>query len=123
MSFLNFITFFFFFDFGSFFFSFYNLLTQFLIISSIIYFFGICGIIFNRRNFLITMLFIEVMYVGIFLYFITSSMYLNSPVGQLYALVILITAACESAVGLGILLVLFKNDYSINFKNFTELKG
>jgi NADH-quinone oxidoreductase subunit K len=69
------------------------------------------------------MLFIEVMYVGIFLYFILSSMYLNSPIGQIYALVILITAACESAVGLGILLVLFKNDYTINFKNFTELKG
>ena len=69
------------------------------------------------------MLFIEVMYVGIFLYFIGTSFYLNSPLGQIYALVILITAACESAVGLGILLVLFKNDYTINFKNFTELRG
>ena len=113
----------FYFDIGSFFFSYYNLLTNFLILSSIIYFFGLCGIIFNRRNFLITMLFIEVMYVGIFLYFIGISFYLNSPIGQIYALIILITAACESAVGLGILLVLFKNDYTINFKNFTELRG
>lgn len=69
------------------------------------------------------MLFIEVMYIGIFLFFIFSSLYLNSPIGQIYALIILVSAACESAVGLGILLVLFKFDNSINFKDFNELRG
>lgn len=110
-------------DFGSFFYTFYNFILEFLIISSFIYFFGLYGIVMNAKNFLITMLFIEVMYVGIFLYFNISALFLNSPVGQLYSLLILITAACESAVGLGILLLLFKNDFTINISSFTELRG
>jgi NADH-quinone oxidoreductase subunit K len=101
----------------------HNIVFNFLILSTIIYFLGIFGIVLNRRNFLITMLFIEVMYVGIFLFLIGSAMYLNTPLGQIYALMILVTAACESAVGLGILLVLFKNDNSIEFLQFTELRG
>ena len=110
-------------DFGSFFYNFYNFTLEFLIISSFIYFFGLYGIVMNAKNFLITMLFIEVMYVGIFLYFNIASIFLNSPIGQLYSLLILITAACESAVGLGILLLLFKNDFTINIASFTELRG
>lgn len=95
----------------------------FLILANFIFFFGIFGIIFNQRNFLLSMLFIEVMYTGIFLYFIFVSFFLNSPVGQVYALTVLVSAACESAVGLGILLILFKFDNSINFNDFTELRG
>jgi len=69
------------------------------------------------------MLFIEVMYIAIFSHFVTSSIILNSPTGQIYALSILIIAACESAIGLGILSILFKNDETINFENFSELRG
>lgn len=98
-------------------------LEYFFILSNFIFFFGIFGIIFNQRNFLLSMLFIEVMYTGVFLYFIIGSFYLNSPIGQVYALTILVAAACESAIGLGILLVLFKFDNTINFNEFNELRG
>ena len=107
----------------SFFFNLYTNAIQLLIITNIIYFLGIFGILYNKRNFLLTMLFIEVMYIGIFVYLLTSSLLLNLVVGQIYALSILIIAACESAIGLGILLILFKNDNTINLENFTELRG
>lgn len=94
-----------------------------LVLSNFIFLFGIFGIILNRRNFLVSMLFIEVMYTGIFMYFIVASLFLNLPAGQVYALVILVSAACESAIGLGILLILFRYDNSINFEDFTELRG
>jgi len=101
----------------------YELISGLLITSNIVYFIGILGIILNRRNFLVTMLFIEVMYVGVFLYLTGSSVYLNNPEGQLYSLMVLITAACESAVGLSILLVLFKQDQSIAITDFKDLRG
>ncbi len=94
-----------------------------LVLSNFIFLFGVFGIILNRRNFLVSMLFIEVMYTGIFMYFIVASLFLNLPAGQVYALVILVSAACESAIGLGILLILFRYDNSINFEDFTELRG
>lgn len=100
-----------------------NHISDFLILSNIIYFIGILGIILNRRNFLITMLFVEVMYVGIFLYLTGTSVVLNNPEGQLYSIMVLITAACESAVGLSILLILFRQDQSIRLKDFTYLRG
>jgi NADH-quinone oxidoreductase subunit K len=98
-------------------------LIQLLILTNIIYVLGIFGIITNNRNFLLTMLFIEIMYIGIFIYINVSSMLLNSPIGQIYALIILIIVACESAIGLGILLFLFRSNNTINFENFTELRG
>lgn len=108
---------------SSFFFNLYLNLIQFLILTNTLYFIGLLGIIYNNRNFLLTMLFIEVMYIAIFSYILASSMLLNLQIGHVYALSILIIAACESAVGLGILLLLFKNTNTINFENFNELRG
>jgi NADH-quinone oxidoreductase subunit K len=106
------------------FFIFYiNFLYQLLMLASISYFIGLFGIIFNHRNFLVTMLFIEVMYVSIFIYFIVSSFYLNSPIGQIYALAILISVACESAVGLGILITVYKNNKIITWEYYQQLKN
>lgn len=69
------------------------------------------------------MIFIEVMFVGIFFLFISISTILTLELGQIYALFILIGAACESAVGLGILLILFRFDTKIQLGAFTKLKG
>jgi NADH-quinone oxidoreductase subunit K len=105
------------------FYIYYNIyIYQFLIITNMLYFIGIFGIIFNNRNFLITMLFIEVMYVSIFLYLIVASFYLNSPIGQIYALSILLVVACESAVGLGILILLYQKNKTINWTFYQQLK-
>jgi NADH-quinone oxidoreductase subunit K len=69
------------------------------------------------------MLYIEVIYIGVFAYLITVAVLLNLPIGQIYALSILIIAACESAIGLGILPILFRNDNTIDLENFKTLRG
>jgi NADH:ubiquinone oxidoreductase subunit K len=66
---------------------------------------------------------IELMYLGITLCFIIVSISTSDPKGQIYALLLLILAAAESAVGLGILIVLYRFGSSIEFQNYQELKG
>ena len=84
---------------------------------------GICGIILNNKNLLILMLNIELMFLGIcllFLFISTNDMYFNA---QIYTLIILSVAAAESAIGLGLLIIAYKNRRSISFSAFNELKG
>jgi NADH-quinone oxidoreductase subunit K len=97
--------------------------TEFLTLSILILIIGLSGIIFNYKNFLITMLSIELMYLGIITSFIIFSFCIYDPKGQIYALVLLIMAAAESSIGLGILIVLFRFSGSIEFKTYQELKG
>ena len=97
--------------------------TEFVTLTYIIYLIGLIGIIFNFKNFLITMLSIELMYLGITVSFILVSISTADPKGQIYAMVLLILAAAESAIGLGLLIVLFRFGKSINFESYQELKG
>lgn len=66
---------------------------------------------------------IEIMYLGITVCFIIVSVSTNDPKGQIYAIFLLILAAAESAIGLGILIVLYRFGSSIEFKDYQELKG
>ncbi len=66
---------------------------------------------------------IELMYLGITICFIITSISTTDPKGQIYALLLLILAAAESAIGLGILIVLYRFGSSIEFQNYQELKG
>jgi len=114
---------FYFFEYSFFFELFDFFITRLLFVSIFFYLFGLFGIIFSRKNFLISMLFIEIAYVGIFIGFIAASIHLNNPLGQLYALLLLIIVACESTIGLGILLILFKNETTLNLNKFCRLRG
>jgi len=96
---------------------------SYLNLSYLIFLIGIAGILFNYKNFLITMLSIELMYLGIVTSLTIISVFTFDPLGQLYALTILILAASESAIGLGILIVLFRYGNSIEFDHYQELKG
>jgi len=69
------------------------------------------------------MIFIEVMFVGLFFVFLSISILMTLEISQIYALFVLIGAACESAVGLGILLILFRFDTKTHLEAFTKLKG
>jgi NADH-quinone oxidoreductase subunit K len=66
---------------------------------------------------------IELMYLGITICFIIVSISTSSPNGQIYAILLLILAAAESAIGLGILIVLYRFGSSIDFQDYQELKG
>jgi NADH-quinone oxidoreductase subunit K len=84
---------------------------------------GIFGIILNNKNLLILMLNIELMFLGIcllFLFISTNEIYVNA---QIYTLIVLSIAAAESAIGLGLLIIAYKNRRSISFSAFNELKG
>jgi len=84
---------------------------------------GLSGIIFNYKNYLVTMFCIELMYLGITVCFIIVSISTADPKGQIYAILLLILAAAESAVGLGLLIVLYRFGSSIDFKDYHKLKG
>ena len=84
---------------------------------------GLSGIIFNYKNYLVTMFCIELMYLGITICFIIVSISTADPKGQIYAILLLILAAAESAVGLGLLIVLYRFGNSIEFQEYQKLKG
>lgn len=100
-----------------------NKLVDYLNLSYFLFLVGIAGIIFNYKNFLITMLSIELMYFGIICGFLFFSIIASDPTLQIYAIILLILAAAESAVGLGLLIVFFKYGRSINFSSYQELRG
>ncbi len=84
---------------------------------------GLSGIIFNYKNYLVTMFCIELMYLGITICFIIVSISTADPKGQIYAILLLILAAAESAIGLGLLIVLYRFGNSIEFQEYQKLKG
>ena len=98
-------------------------LLDFLCLSNSLFFTGLLGLIFSHRNFLVSMLSIEVMYLGVIAGFSILSVITGNYFCQIYALALLILAASESAVGLGILIVLFKFGRNVDFTTYEELKG
>ena len=88
-----------------------------------IFFIGLIGIVFKRDHFLITLLSIETMYLGIISSFVLISFNTFEILGQTCALLFLIVAACESAIGLGVLIVLYRNGKTLDFEDYETLKG
>ena len=82
-----------------------------------------CLILWNWQNFLITLLGIEMMYFSITTCFIFTGWAINDPKGHIYALLLVVLAAAESAVGLGILIVLYRFGKSIEFSSYNKLVG
>lgn len=100
-----------------------NFLVLCITFSFILYILGVLGMIFNYKNFLITMMSIELMYLGAISSFVLYGVLTQDPRASIYGLFILILAACESAVGLGIIIVLYRFGNSIDFTNYQELGG
>src|ERR1700733_10445406 len=94
-----------------------------LILFYLLFLIGLTGIIFNYKNYLVTMFCIELMYLGITICFIVISVSTADPKGQIYAILLLVLAAAESAIGLGVLIVLYRFGNSIEFQDYQELKG
>ena len=84
---------------------------------------GLSGMLFNYKNYLVTMFCIELMYLGITICFVIVSISTADPKGQIYAILFLVLAAAESAIGLGVLIVLYRFGSSIDFQDYQELKG
>ena len=94
-----------------------------LLFSFFLYAIGLLGMIFNYKNFLVTMMSVELMYLGAITSFVLNGTATNDPRGSIYALFFLVLAACESAIGLGIIIVLYRFGRSIDFASYQELGG
>jgi NADH-quinone oxidoreductase subunit K len=98
-------------------------LTHFLVLGAILFCISLAGIFLNRKNVIILLMAIELMLLAVNLNFIAFSHYLGDNAGQVFVFFILTVAAAEAAIGLAILVVLFRNRHTINVQNLDILKG
>ncbi|MGB5080810.1 MAG: NADH-quinone oxidoreductase subunit NuoK [Burkholderiales bacterium] len=98
-------------------------LSHFLILSAVLFAISIVGIFLNRKNVIILLMAIELMLLAVNMNFIAFSHYLGDLAGQVFVFFILTVAAAESAIGLAILMVLFRNLQTINVEDLDNLKG
>ena len=98
-------------------------LSHFLVLGALLFAISVVGIFLNRKNVIVLLMAIELMLLAVNLNFIAFSRYLGDPAGQVFVFFILTVAAAESAIGLAILVVLFRNLSTINVEDLDSLKG
>ena len=98
-------------------------LNHYLIVAAALFTISIIGIFINRRNVIILLMAIELMLLAVNMNFVAFSYYLNDMAGQIFVFFILTVAAAESAIGLAILVLLFRNKASINVDELNTLRG
>jgi len=98
-------------------------LPHYLVLGAILFAISIVGIFLNRKNVIILLMAIELMLLAVNMNFIAFSHYLQDASGQVFVFFILTVAAAESAIGLAILVVLFRNLRTINVDDLNRLKG
>lgn len=98
-------------------------LSDYLILGAILFSLSVAGIFLNKKNVIVLLMAIELMLLSVNLNFIAFSHYLGDNAGQIFVFFILTVAAAEAAIGLAILVVLFRNKRTINVKDLDSLKG
>ena len=98
-------------------------LGHYLSVGAILFALSVIGIFLNRKNLIVLLMAIELMLLAVNLNFVAFSHYLGDMAGQVFVFFILTVAAAASAIGLAILVVLFRNRSTINVDELDELKG
>jgi NADH-quinone oxidoreductase subunit K len=98
-------------------------LGHFLTLGAILFALSVIGIFLNRRNLIVLLMAIELMLLAVNMNFVAFSYYLNDMHGQVFVFFILTVAAAESAIGLAILVLLFRNKQNINVEELNALRG
>ena len=98
-------------------------LGHFLTLGAMLFALSVIGIFLNRKNLIVLLMAIELMLLAVNTNFIAFSHYLGDLNGQIFVFFILTVAAAESAIGLAILVVLFRNKTNINVDELDSLKG
>lgn len=98
-------------------------LTHYLVLAGVLFVISIAGIFINRRNILILLMSIELMLLSVNINFIAFSSFLHDVSGQVFVFFILTVAAAEAAIGLAILVVIFRQRKSLEVDNLNEMKG
>lgn len=98
-------------------------LSYYLILGAILFSISMVGIIVNRKNLIVLLMSMELMLLAVNTNFIAFSEYLHQVNGEIFVFFILTVAAAEAAIGLAILVLLFRNRKSINISDMNTLKG
>jgi NADH-quinone oxidoreductase subunit K len=98
-------------------------LSDFLILAAILFCISVAGIFINRKNVIILLMCIELMLLSVNLNFVAFSHFLGDIGGQVFVFFILTVAAAEAAIGLAILVVLFRSRKTINVADLNSMKG
>jgi NADH-quinone oxidoreductase subunit K len=98
-------------------------LSHYLVLGAILFAISVIGIFLNRKNIIVLLMAIELMLLAVNMNFIAFSHFLGDTAGQVFVFFILTVAAAESAIGLAILVVLFRNLNTINVDDINRMKG
>ena len=98
-------------------------LGHFLSLGAILFALSVVGIYLNRKNLIVLLMAIELMLLSVNMNFVAFSHYLGDLNGQVFVFFVLTVAAAESAIGLAILVLLFRNKNSIDVQDLNSLKG
>ncbi len=98
-------------------------LAHYLVLGALLFSIGVVGIFMNRRNLIVVLMAIELMLLAVNVNFIAFSHFLGDIAGQIFVFFILTVAAAESAIGLAILVVLFRNLDTVSVEELDTLKG
>ena len=98
-------------------------LQHYLVLGAVLFSLSVAGIIINRKNLIVLLMCIELMLLAVNINFIAFSRFLGDVSGQVFVFFILTVAAAEAAIGLAILVTLFRNRRTINVAELDSLKG
>jgi NADH-quinone oxidoreductase subunit K len=98
-------------------------LSNYLVLGAVLFCLSVAGIFINRKNVIVLLMCIELMLLAVNMNFIAFSYFLGDLTGQVFVFFILTVAAAESAIGLAILVVLFRNRRTINVADLNAMKG
>ena len=98
-------------------------LGHYLTLAAIIFMIGIIGIFLNRKNVIIILMSIELILLSVNINLVSFSIFTNDLTGQIFTLFVLTVAAAETAIGLAIIVVYYRNKGSIRVEDISSLKG
>ena len=98
-------------------------LSNYLMFSSILLVIGLTGVFINRKNIIVLLMCIELILLAVNTNFIAFSRYLGDYTGQIFVFFILAVAAVEAAIGLAILVIIFRNRGTVSVRKMNNLKG
>ncbi len=96
---------------------------HFLALGAVLFCISVAGIFINRKNVIVLLMCLELMLLAVNINFVTFSRQFGDPAGQVFVFFILTVAAAEAAIGLAILVTLFRNRRTINVAEIDSMKG
>ena len=98
-------------------------LAHYIVFGAVLFCISVAGIFINRKNVIVLLMTIELMLLAVNTNFIAFSRFIGDPAGQVFVFFIMTVAAAESAIGLAILTLLFRNRRTINVAELDDLRG